>query len=611
MKLTRDFAAENTENSGIYTFSVASSEPFERTDEKLGTYNEVLVISEEAINFVRLVDERCPFILEHDQTKQLGVVEKAYIADEKLYVDVKFSENGYAQRVLDDIKAGIRRNVSIGYMIEDYKIINDPQGGIPTMLVTKWQPYECSSVSCPADPTVGFQRSLEENKETTEETTETTSEETTTTEEEKTVCPNCGHNPCTCEEDKQRKIAEEEAKKREIEEAAKREEEAKLAAQKREAEIKEIRSLAELIDANELAEKFINENRSYNDFKEAVKEFKNTKERKLNVKENKTMKFSLTKALNMFTKNFKGNIEDTDEYKVIEENKRTLGINDADIVVTRANLRGFPDGSESLNQTDYRPDMYTENLRPQNVIAKTGCRVVDVDGPSISFSVATSGVNAGFVDVNGEIPSADMAWALKSLTPKKLGAYVEIDYKALLQDRPSVEGIITDDIVRGLDQAKDEAILVGDGNNNKPVGIIATSGVNEVPISSAFTLSGVYGFEKEIRDSNDYSEVLTWVMNSKNYYTYATTPYSATEQNRMLLEDGKIIGHDVVICNALNDNTIILGNFNELLVANFDGMRLKVVEDAALSRKQAVEVQAFEAMDCLVRRPKSFTVSKA
>jgi len=39
-------------------------------------------------------------------------------------------------------------------------------------------------------------------------------------------------------------------------------------------------------------------------------------------------------------------------------------------------------------------------------------------------------------------------------------------------------------------------------------------------------------------------------------------------------------------------------------------MRLKVVEDAALSRKQAVEVQAFEAMDCLVRRPKSFTISK-
>lgn len=374
------------------------------------------------------------------------------------------------------------------------------------------------------------------------------------------------------------------------------------------AEIAEIRSLGEITDNKTIAEDFITNNRSYEEFKEEVRKLK---EQKLNVKENKTMdneakKFSLTKALNMFTKNFKGNIEETDEYKVIEENKRNLGITDADIVVTRENLRAI-NGTEALNQTDYRPDMYTENLRPQNVIAKTGCRVVDVDGPSISFSVATSGVNAGFVDLNGEIPSASMDWALKTMVPKKLGAYVEIDYKALLQDRPSVEGIITDDIVKGLDQAKDEAILVGDGTSNKPVGIVATSGVNEVPISSAFTLSGVYEMEKQIRDSNDYTNELTFVCNSKNYYKYATTPYSATEQNRMLLEDGKMIGHNVVISNALNDNTIILGNFNELLVANFDGMRLKVVEDAQLSRKQAVEVQAFEAMDCLVRRPASFT----
>lgn len=429
-------------------------------------------------------------------------------------------------------------------------------------------------------------------------------------------------NKKNCEETEEEKAAREAAEKeakekaeREAAERAKAEEEAKRQAEakaKREAEIAEIRSLGEITDNKTIAEDFITNNRSYEEFKEEVRKLK---EQKLSTKENKTMdnetkKFSLTKALNMFTKNFKGNIEDTDEYKVIEENKRNLGITDADIVVTRENLRAFPNGSESLNQTDYRPDMYTENLRPQNVIAKTGCRVVDVDGPSISFSVATSGVNAGFVDLNGEIPSADMAWSLKTMVPKKLGAYVEIDYKALLQDRPSVEGIITTDIVKGLDQAKDEAILVGDGNNNKPVGIVATSGINEVPISGAFTLSGVYEMEKLIRDSNDYTDELTFVCNSKNYYKYATTPYSATEQNRMLLEDGKMIGHNVVISNALNDNTVILGNFNELLVANFDGMRLKVVEDAQLSRKQAVEVQAFEAMDCLVRRPKSFTITK-
>ena len=111
---TRDFNTENKEaDNGLYTFSVASSAPYERTREKLGTYNEVLVISEESIDFVRLVDQRCPFLLDHDQTKQIGVVEKAYIADGKLYVDVRFSENPYAQRTLADIKSGIRRNTSI------------------------------------------------------------------------------------------------------------------------------------------------------------------------------------------------------------------------------------------------------------------------------------------------------------------------------------------------------------------------------------------------------------------------------------------------------------------------------------------------------------------
>lgn len=597
-QFVREFNTENKEiDNGLYTFSVASSTPYERTREKLGTYNEVLVISEDAIDFVRLVDQRCPFLLDHDQTKQIGVVEKAYIADGKLYVDVRFSDNPYAQRTLNDIKSGIRRNTSIGYSIDEYQMIAPTEpNGIPTMLVTKWMPYECSSVACPADAQVGYQRSLETNMEEDKKNCEETEEQKAARE--------------AAEKEAQEK-AEKEAK--EAEERAKAEEEKRQAEEKakREAEIAEIRSLGELTNNSELAENFIKENRTYNDFKDEVRKLK---EEKLNVKENKNMdnekkKFSLTKALNMFTKNFKGNVEDTDEYKIIEENKRNLGITDADIVVTRENLRAI-NGTEALNQTDYRPDLYTENLRPQNVIAKTGCRVVDVDGPSISFSVATSGVNAGFVDINGEIPSADMAWSLKTLQPKKLGAYVEIDYKALLQDRPSVEGIITDDIVKGLDQAKDEAILVGDGNNNKPVGILGTSGVNEYPISGAFTLSGVYEMEKGIRDSNDYADTLTFVCNSKNYYKYATTPYSATEQNKMLLEDGKMIGHNVVICNALNDNTIILGNFNELLVANFDGMRLKVVEDAQLSRKQAVEVQAFEAMDCLVRRPKSFSITK-
>jgi len=113
-KFTRDIQVEAASiEEDVLTFSVASAEPYERNDERHGTYYEVLTISEEAIDFSRLVDQRCPFLFEHDTSKQLGVVEKAYIADGKLYVAVRFSSGFEAQEVLADIKSGIRRNTSI------------------------------------------------------------------------------------------------------------------------------------------------------------------------------------------------------------------------------------------------------------------------------------------------------------------------------------------------------------------------------------------------------------------------------------------------------------------------------------------------------------------
>jgi hypothetical protein len=112
---TRDFTPiERMESeANVLTFSVASPAPYERSDKQHGSYYEVLQISDDAINFERLVDQRCPFLYEHDTDKQIGVVERAWIENEKLYVQVRFSENFEAQEVVSDIITGIRRNCSI------------------------------------------------------------------------------------------------------------------------------------------------------------------------------------------------------------------------------------------------------------------------------------------------------------------------------------------------------------------------------------------------------------------------------------------------------------------------------------------------------------------
>ncbi|MBO5856896.1 MAG: hypothetical protein J6Q87_01455, partial [Clostridia bacterium] len=68
---------------------------------------------------------KAPFLFEHDTEKQIGVIERAFIADKKLKVVVRFSENTFAQEILRDIKAGIRRNVSLRLYYQ--RLSNEPR----------------------------------------------------------------------------------------------------------------------------------------------------------------------------------------------------------------------------------------------------------------------------------------------------------------------------------------------------------------------------------------------------------------------------------------------------------------------------------------------------
>ena len=152
--------------------------------------------------------------------------------------------------------------------------------------------------------------------------------------------------------------------------------------------------------------------------------------------------------------------------------------------------------------------------------------------------------------------------------------------------------------------------LIGTGENNQPVGIAKTVGVNNVPVSSIFTWEGVCAAEKLIRDSNDMSENLFWVMNSTNYTKFKTTLKDDVAGAEYLMTDGKINGYEAVINNSLDDNTVILGNFDELVITDFDGLMLKV-DDITFVKKGAVQIIATCAFDCICRRPKSFTVTVA
>lgn len=576
-----NISENNAENKLI--FSCASPAPYTREYDDL-IYNEVLEISENSIDFTRLVDQRSPLLFEHDMEKQIGVVDKAWIENEKLYVSVRFSKSKFAQEILADIRDDIRRNVSIGYIVNDYQMIEN-KDDIPTMLVKNFTVYEVSIVSTPADPFVGINRTLKvgskqmENKEDVK-----TQEDVVKADETKAAC--------NVEETKEEVVEEPD--------------------EENNGEADEIRAAGELAGEEELAEECIKGKKSLEDFKNLVKSKRNinsnkTKKDSIQMKKN----FSISKAIRNACSQYKGDVSNDIETQIIAENKRALGIGEEyDVVVSRRALAPTATNGQELITGEYLPQEFAPALRPATALSKTGYRLIPSTGHSVSFAVVTQGAEAKMYDLDGNLEDGDLKFATKELKPRKAGVCVPIPYSLLLQARPEIDAIVSDDVVKALDEIKDKMALIGTGENNEPVGIAKTTGVNNVPVSGIFTYEGVCKAEQLIRDSNDMSENLFWVMNSKNYTKFKTTLKDDVAGAEYLMEDGKINGYEAVINNALDDNTVILGNFDELVITPFDGIMIKV-DDITFIKKGAVQVIATEAFDCVVRRPGSFTVTTA
>jgi len=131
--------------------TISTETPVRRVDPLGQPYNEVLSHAVEAIDLTRAP---LPVLEQHDsETLNIGVVEGLVVSGDRLRGLLRLGMQERARQLWADIKAGIVRNLSIGYEILD-SVAEDGR-----TLVTRWAPYEVSLVSVPADPNAGIGRS--------------------------------------------------------------------------------------------------------------------------------------------------------------------------------------------------------------------------------------------------------------------------------------------------------------------------------------------------------------------------------------------------------------------------------------------------------------------
>jgi len=103
---------------------------------------EELAMTEEAVDLARL-NGGAPLLNTHGQydlRDVIGVVERAWISNGEGRAQVRFSARDEVQPILNDVRDGILRNVSVGYQVASL-----------VRTAKKWTPFEISLVPIPAD----------------------------------------------------------------------------------------------------------------------------------------------------------------------------------------------------------------------------------------------------------------------------------------------------------------------------------------------------------------------------------------------------------------------------------------------------------------------------
>ncbi|MFT6460694.1 MAG: hypothetical protein ACJA0Y_000183 [Maricaulis maris] len=124
----------------------------------LGRVLEELDVSPEAIRLDRL-NNGAPFLNTHSDwslNDVIGVVERAWIEDGEGRALIRLSERDDVEPIWRDIKGGIIRNVSVGYQVHRYEVIESDDDGCTRVIARDWEPMEISAVPIGADDKAGF-----------------------------------------------------------------------------------------------------------------------------------------------------------------------------------------------------------------------------------------------------------------------------------------------------------------------------------------------------------------------------------------------------------------------------------------------------------------------
>lgn len=538
-------------------------------------------------------------LLNHDPAQQIGVIVQASIGtDRKGRALVRFGKSKLAEEMFQDVSDGIRRLVSVGYQIHR-KQSEGKSDGVETVRVTDWEPYEISLVSIPADDSVGVGREFE-------------------------ITPN-PHN-------KMQEVTLERNRVSAIHQIA-----------------ADLRLSGFAFDESTV-QRAITGGYSPQQYREMTRqsalsallpqsnytpplsgggniggEFSHGEQRDIS-------RFSLARAVSSLA-NGRGleGIERELDAEARHQSRNT-GVSTQGNLVLPAGMLAQRDltatGGSGGDQggatiaTQLQP--HIPLFHPKSVLRELGATFLTGLTGNVVFPRLAAGSTAGHLAENAASPESAPTFDQVSLTPHRLGTFVEVSKQLLIQSNENVESMLRNDLITALQLGMQDGILNGTGADNQPLGLLtAGSGIASYAggtNGAAPDWDMLLGLEAAIATANADGGNLGYLTNPKVRKRLKAALKAAAYPGFCWERGDRVNDYRAMVTTQVPSNltkgsatgvcsAAVFGNWADLVVAIWGAIDIQV-NPYSRDTEGIVRITAAGFYDSALRRPASFAAVK-
>ncbi len=566
--------------------SVSSEEPVLTytvfNDEYQRVY-EILDHSPDSVDMSRCKDGLV--ILDRHYGDQIGLMAVG-VEDRKLGGPVEFCTGQRAQEISKDAAKGLRRNVSVGYLVraDSYRLDGD-KDGIPVVRAMFWTPYEASFEPVPADTTVGVNRAAK-----------TTAGEPA--KQERTMEP------------------------KDIAQLFERAAKFGIAAEKVSALIADGKGRAELDEmiVEKQASDLEKERQAFAEFKSRKPEGKPEEKPLVIGGDQKTEDKALRRysVMNVI-RSLAGIKSDIGlEREVSQELERQRGSAAKGIIVPHSALakRDFTvSGTSSYSvSTDLMATEFIDLLRTRSVLGASGVRFLTGLVGNVAIPKMTAGATGYWVSESGDVTESQPTLGQVTGSPHTCGVMTDISRRLILQSTPAAEMLVRDEIIERIIRTVQIAVFAGTGADGQPSAITNATGINNPNVTEGTpTYAELLGFPGNIMADNAEMDGQQWIMTAEVWQKLAATFTDGTAKAEHVLDWGSktCLGFPYHVTEDVPANSLWFGNWGVVNVGVWGGGIDINVDDKTLSSSGGVRIVGLQDVDVMVRQGKALAYNTA